>query len=454
MKNVLDMKKLFERRIKMRKLLLLVFVAMLCVPSYGSILVYKTTATATMVGDSGPAKQTQLGYLVLDVATDTQTVNAAQQIIYGAHVQQTNVVAVAFTKSGSYIAADYSSSDKDAVLFGKVAQTLIGAAGSDKESVAKSLKGSMLIGLGTANLGSGTFTATLDSKTTKAAQSGTLTAAVTGIVTTLAAKGFVNQSDVTAPTPNPMTWVSEPNATSDTSITMTATTATDATTPPVEYFFTNTTDTGHNSGWQSSPIFTDTLLTPNTNYTYTVMARDSAGTPNPTAASAAASATTLKTADTNAPTPNPMQFATGGEPCGISASEIMMSAALATDAQGIAGYYFTCVNDANFNSGWKSPTADSTNWTASTRTYIVTGLAPHSTYAFTVKAEDNALVANVTADSNRGYATTLADTNPPTPNPMTWATVPEANGAGAIYMVATTATDAEEANGVQYQFDA
>jgi hypothetical protein len=235
MKNIFETEKFFERRIKMRKLLLLVFVAMLCVPSYGSMLVYKTTTTATIVGDSGPEKQTQKGVLVLDVTTATQTVNAAQQITYGDNEQRTKVVAVTFTTSGNSIAADYSSSDTDAVLFGKVAQTLIGAAGSDKESVAKSLKGSMLIGLGTADLGSGTFTATLDSKGTKTANAteGGITAVVATIVSGLADKGFVDQPDAIAPTPNPMTFASDPNATSNTSITMTATTATDADSNPV-----------------------------------------------------------------------------------------------------------------------------------------------------------------------------------------------------------------------------
>lgn len=42
------------------------------------------------------------------------------------------------------------------------------------------------------------------------------------------------------------------------------------------------------------------------------------------------------------------------------------------------------------------------------------------------------------------------DTDPPTPDPMTWATVPYATGAYSIAMVATTASDA---SGVEYYFD-
>lgn len=42
------------------------------------------------------------------------------------------------------------------------------------------------------------------------------------------------------------------------------------------------------------------------------------------------------------------------------------------------------------------------------------------------------------------------DTDPPTPDPMTWATVPYATGSTSIAMVATTASDA---SGVEYYFD-
>jgi hypothetical protein len=42
------------------------------------------------------------------------------------------------------------------------------------------------------------------------------------------------------------------------------------------------------------------------------------------------------------------------------------------------------------------------------------------------------------------------DTTPPEPDPMTWATVPAADGCGAISMTATTATDP---SGVEYFFD-
>ncbi len=96
--------------------------------------------------------------------------------------------------------------------------------------------------------------------------------------------------DTTAPTPNPMTWATPPAAASSTSITMTATTASDPS--GVQYFFDCTAAAGHDSAWQDSPTYTDTGLTAATSYTYQVKARDKAATPNETVYSSTASATT------------------------------------------------------------------------------------------------------------------------------------------------------------------
>lgn len=112
-------------------------------------------------------------------------------------------------------------------------------------------------------------------------------------------------ADTDPPTPDPMTWASVPAAVSDSSITMTATTASD--TSGVEYYFTCTSGAGNDSGWQSSPTYVDTGLSPNTTYTYTVKARDAVGLYE-TAASAAESATT-EAPDTAKPSPDPMTFA-------------------------------------------------------------------------------------------------------------------------------------------------
>jgi hypothetical protein len=96
--------------------------------------------------------------------------------------------------------------------------------------------------------------------------------------------------DTTAPAPDPMTWVIAPRATNSTTITMTATTASDGS--GVEYFFECTAGGGNSSGWQVSPTYTDTGLSVETSYSYRVQARDLSPAQNTTGFSAIASATT------------------------------------------------------------------------------------------------------------------------------------------------------------------
>src|SRR3972149_5155722 len=90
--------------------------------------------------------------------------------------------------------------------------------------------------------------------------------------------------DITPPTPNPMTWLTSPYAASATSISMVATTATDAENPPVYYYFNEVTGVlgGSDSGWQSSNTYTNTGLWANMQYGYRVKARDSASPANET----------------------------------------------------------------------------------------------------------------------------------------------------------------------------
>jgi len=104
--------------------------------------------------------------------------------------------------------------------------------------------------------------------------------------------------DLIPPIPDPMTWSTVPYATGSTSISMTATTAEDAS--GVEYYFTCTAGGGHDSGWQDSPTYEDTGLEPNTTYTYQVLARDKSPNQNETVLSGTASATT----DSTPPTPS------------------------------------------------------------------------------------------------------------------------------------------------------
>ena len=418
----------------------------LCIPSYGSILVYKTAQTGTVLDITGSAslgKETDKGYLVLDIDLTTQTVNSAQQITYSGTTQEALAASVVFhNEVTGNIAADYSSGNTNAVLFGKTSDgKSSGLAGS---KVASSLKGYM-VDFVSPTFSSGTISATLDTKTTKAANaaSSSITTVVNNLITTLSK--YTPVTDTTAPTPNPMTWAlgGEPNAISDTQIMMTAATATDTDSPPVLYYFTNKTLAGHDSGWQSDTTYTDSGLSSNTLYTYTVMAEDSkAPVPNVTAASADTNATTHALATTTTPDPNPPGWAT--LPTAVSDTSITMTSTTETGAAGTQiQYYFRNKNGSGGHSGHDS------GWQASS-TYTDIGLAPDTNYGYTVKARDNALVPNYTAESNEANAVTGLDTDARDPNPATFMVAPHATGATSITMQATIATDAS--GPVSYQF--
>jgi hypothetical protein len=85
-----------------------------------------------------------------------------------------------------------------------------------------------------------------------------------------------------------MAWAAAPVVAGSTSISMTATTASDRN--GVEYYFACTTGGGHDSGWQESPTYTDTGLQPKKWYTYQVKARDKSANHNETGWSSTASA--------------------------------------------------------------------------------------------------------------------------------------------------------------------
>jgi len=95
--------------------------------------------------------------------------------------------------------------------------------------------------------------------------------------------------DVSAPTPDPALFTVPPTMLNATSVTMTAATAYDPS--EVEYAFVCTVGGGNSSGWQSSPIYIDTGLTPGVEYRYTVQARDGMAVPHTTAISAEAAVT-------------------------------------------------------------------------------------------------------------------------------------------------------------------
>ncbi|XPS87497.1 hypothetical protein Dvar_55150 [Desulfosarcina variabilis str. Montpellier] len=123
----------------------------------------------------------------------------------------------------------------------------------------------------TSGSGSGTVRVTV-SANTGAARSATITIA--------GQNHTINQDpgDTAAPTPNPLTWSTEPYETSTSSISMTSNSASDPTTPITYLFdFYNSPSGGSggtDSSWQSNRSYTDSGLGTNHQYGYRVRARD------------------------------------------------------------------------------------------------------------------------------------------------------------------------------------
>jgi hypothetical protein len=97
-------------------------------------------------------------------------------------------------------------------------------------------------------------------------------------------------TDTASPAPDPMTWADAPVASSDTAITMTATTASDPS--GVEYYFACVSGPCNDSGWQEGTSYSDSGLSASTAYGYRVRARDKSANQNPTEWSATGNATT------------------------------------------------------------------------------------------------------------------------------------------------------------------
>jgi len=171
--------------------------------------------------------------------------------------------------------------------------------------------------------------------------------------------------DNTPPTPNPMTWATRPHAVSSSQISMTATTASDATSP-INYYFQFTGSPtggtgGTTSGWISPVLYSDSGLSPNRQYGYRVMARD--GYSNMTAYSGIGYSYTLA----NIP------GATGFS----NVTQTSIQANWTANGNRAGTQYYCQNTTAGTNSGWTT----NTSWNS-------TGLSPGTTYAFRVKARN------------------------------------------------------------------
>ncbi|MHC4498684.1 MAG: right-handed parallel beta-helix repeat-containing protein, partial [Planctomycetota bacterium] len=178
----------------------------------------------------------------------------------------------------------------------------------------------------------------------------------------------VGERDTTPPAPAPALAI-DPAAVSWGSISMLATIAYDDS--GVEYYFENTVDRNHDSGWQDEPNYTDVGLDPNTEYGYRVRARDKSPDRNRTDWSPTILVTTILPPELIPPNPDPMQWDLTVDPNGfdgtprevgidfdgdgtIGASEYgaTMTAVVAVDAGGGPVEYFFECDESGFSSDW------------------------------------------------------------------------------------------------------
>ena len=245
-----------------------------------------------------------------------------------------------------------------------------------------------------------------------------------------------NWQPLPVPSPNPMTWQTEPYALSDTQITMVASDANSSDGSGVECYFEETSGNpgGSDSGWQASAVYTDTGLTKQTQYCYRVKARNT-GNSRETAWSVTKCATTL-----SPPNPDPMTWATVPNATSYSTIAMQATAAVSTDGTGVQ-YFFdeTSGNPGGSDSAWQNSAS-----------YTDTGLSGGVNYCYKVKARNKGNMLETAFSEQRCATTPVAPA--PTPNPMTWAVAPMATSYSSITMTATTAT-AGDGTSVQYYFD-
>jgi hypothetical protein len=238
--------------------------------------------------------------------------------------------------------------------------------------------------------------------------------------------------DIFTPKPDPSTWQTEPYEKASFVIRMVATTATDIS-GPVKYYFDCTSGPGHDSGWQTSPIYEDTVSGDQTTYCYTVKTKDALGnTGQP-------SVERCVWIDHTAPAPNPSTWQT--VPAAASMTSIAMTATPAADPSGVE-YFFECTAGGGHPSGWQA-----------NNSYTDTGLTSDTQYTYRVRTRDKSANNNTGNWSTSQSATTFVDSTAPQPNPSQWAPGGEPHAIAGQYKITMTAQTATDESGVEYSFE-
>jgi parallel beta-helix repeat protein len=230
--------------------------------------------------------------------------------------------------------------------------------------------------------------------------------------------------DVCAPVPNPMEWLRMPHLTTTAypySISMTAKTAFDAWSWPVQYYFQCVFGDCHDSGWQDETTYEDTGLKPSV-YGYRVRARDvlPGREPNQCNLTEWSVVGYSGTGDVTPPAPVPAIILI--EP--VSPNSIRMIASEAYDESGVQ-YYFEALTAGAHDSNW----LDEPNYTD-------VNLVPDTTYCYRVKARDMSDNHLETIWSPPRCTATAPppDNMAPLPDPMQWDDVNDANGFSGFPM--------------------
>jgi hypothetical protein len=192
------------------------------------------------------------------------------------------------------------------------------------------------------------------------------------------------QEDLTAPTPNPMTWETEPFRVSAGKVRMVATQASD--TSGVEYQFECTSNAAYSSAWQDSRTYEVSSL-PKGHYAFEVRARDKSPNHNATSYSKEVSL------DLQPPTPDPMKWEIEPYQVNIGGGTFdycaTMKAVEATDDVAGVEYFFQCTTDARYSSAWQT-----------SREYTVKVGRAGQYHRFRVMARDTSPSHNETAYSS------------------------------------------------------